>query len=80
MMRSCMQVQLQQNKRKSEALRELLATTEAAAGAAAAAECEASHTADSSSTRARESCSKASAALQDLLNELMHNSVHALEQ
>lgn len=78
-MRLCMQVQLQQNKRKSEALTELLATTEAAAGAAAAAECAASPTHNSSSTRARESCSKASAALQDLLNELVHNSAHADE-
>jgi hypothetical protein len=75
-----MQVQLQQNKRKSEALRELLATTEAEAGAAAAAECEAGPTNNSSSTKARESCSRANAALQDLLDELMHNSLHAREQ
>lgn len=60
------------NKRKSEALRELLNSTEAAADAAVA-QCDAvaaSPTARSQSA-ARDSCSKATAALQDLLDELL---------
>ena len=71
-----MQVQLQQNKRKSEALRDLLATTEAAASEAEAAglldQAASKVTGNSSSSsRARQSCSKASAALQNLLDELL---------
>lgn len=73
------QVQLQHNKRKSEALRELLASTEAAAEAAAAADCDSSgprgdgHN-GGSSRHAHDSCSRATAALQDLLDELLANS------
>jgi hypothetical protein len=79
---ACLQVQLQHNKRKSEALRELLASTEAAAEAAAAAECsQLPGGTPSSSSRARDSCSKATAALQDLLDELLNsNNSNAGEQ
>lgn len=75
----CLQVQLQHNKRKSEALRELLATTKAAAEAAAA-QCDSSspggagHNGSSSSRQAHDSCSRATAALQDLLDELLGSS------
>jgi hypothetical protein len=72
------QVQLQHNKRKSEALRELLASTDAtAAEAVAAAAAEGEDVTSSSTVRARESCSKATAALQDLLDELLLNSSNA---
>lgn len=67
-------MQLQHNKRKSEALRELLASTDAtAAEAVAAAAVEGGDVTSSSTVRARESCSKATAALQDLLDELLLN-------
>lgn len=71
-----LQVQLQHNKRKSEALRELLASTNAAAE-----ECDSQPAGPTSSSRARESCSKATAALQDLLDELLNsNNSNAEEQ
>jgi len=62
-----MQVQLQHNKRKSEALRELLASTEAAP------------VVQGSTSRARASCNQASAALQDLLDELLTSNSEAAE-
>lgn len=60
-------VQLQHNKRKSEALRELLASTEAAP------------VVQGSTSRARASCNQASAALQDLLDELLTSNSEAAE-
>lgn len=70
-----MQVQLQHNKRKSEALRELLASTEAAA----VPDCDVPLQGSTSTSRARASCNKASAALQDLLDELLTSNNEAVE-
>lgn len=69
-----LQVQLQHNKRKSEALRELLAST---AEAAATTECASSGANGHGSGRAHDSCSRATAALQDLLDELLESSTAA---
>lgn len=71
-----LQVQLQQNKRKTEALKDLLATTTEAGGGGEGGDgggCEER----SANSRAREDCGKASAALQQLLDQLLDSNIAA---